>query len=97
MLYKKSENGWELCTIANGHLSCDNPTLKADDIDSVEKLLMAKFGESMENEHIIVSYDNWSGVFVMQMTGFNTDSSDEIINGIFVYLSNYVSLQELFS
>ena len=88
MLYKKSENGWILCTIANGHLSCDNFILKADDTDRVEKLLMTKYGEIMKKEHIIVGYDNWSGVFIMQMHGFSTDSSDKIINEIFVYLSN---------
>ena len=88
MIHKKSENGWELSTIANGHLSCDNSVLTAEDIDRVEKLLMPEYGEIMEKEHIIVSYDNWSGVFIMQMNGFSTDSSDEIIKEIFVYLSD---------
>ena len=87
MLYKKSENGWELCTIANGHLSCDNFDLKVDDIDKVENVLRPKFGEIMKKEHIMVSYDNWSGIFIMQMPGFSTDSSDDIINEIFVYLT----------
>lgn len=87
MLYQKNENGWELNRIANGHLSCDNFTLKTDDIDRVEKLLRPKYGEIMEKENIIVNYDNWSGVFIMQMPGFSTDSSDDVINEIYDFLS----------
>ena len=49
---------------------------------------MPEYGEIMKKEHIIVSYDNWSGVFIMQMNGFSTESSDEIIKEIFVYLSD---------
>ena len=88
MIIKKSENGWELCKIANRHLSCDNFILKPDDIDRVEKCLAPKYGKIMKKEHIMVSYDNWSGIFIMQMPGVKTDFSDNIINEIYDFLSN---------
>lgn len=88
MHYQKNENGWELCTLANGHLSCDNFNLTADDIDRVEELLRPKYGKIMKKEHIMVSYDNWSGIFIMQMPGCKTDTSDDIINEIYAFLSD---------
>lgn len=87
MLYHKSENGWELDTIANDHLSCDNFYLKPEHIDRIEQMLQLKFGDKMKKEHIMVSYDNWSGVFIMQIPGFNTDSSDNVIKEIYKFLS----------
>ncbi len=87
MTCRKSENGWELCRIANEHLSCDNFCLKSEDIDRIEQVLQPKFGDRMKKEHVSVSYDNWSGVFIMQMPGFNTDSSDGLISEIYEFLS----------
>lgn len=53
MLYQKSENGWELHTTANGHLSCDNFVLKADDTDRVEELLRPKYGKIMKKSILL--------------------------------------------
>lgn len=68
MILAKSNNGWELHTIANGRLSCENFNLMPDDIERIEKKLQPEFESSMKNEHIMISYDNWSGVFIMQMS-----------------------------
>lgn len=88
MLLAKSNNGWELHTITNGRLSCDNFNLMPDDIERIEKMLQPEFGSSMKNEHIIISYDNWSGVFIMQMSRVETNSSDDVIKKIYDFLSN---------
>ncbi len=87
-MIKKSINGWELQEIADGHLACENFDLSPDDIERVEKLLLPKFGHSMKNDGIVVSYDNWSGVFIMQMPGKHTDTSDVVIRNIYEFLSN---------
>ena len=87
MLISKSKNGWELCTITNDKLSCDNFNLSSDDIDRIKKILQPEFGSSMKREHIMIGYDNWSGVFIMQMPGVNTHSSDDVIKKIYDFLS----------
>ena len=86
-LISKSDNGWELHRINDGSLSCENPKLGSDDIDGIEKILMPKFGEWMEKERVFVSYDNWSGVFIMHMPKLKTQNSDELISQIFEFLS----------
>jgi len=89
MLIAKSKNGWELHTIANGKLSCEKFTLESkEDIDSVSRSIEQKFGDAMEKEGIFVGWDNWSGTFIMQMPGKNTDSSDLVIREIYEYLSD---------
>ncbi len=85
---KKSKNGWELQILANGHLSCDNFDLSSDDADKVEKYISSEFGQLMKNEKIMVGYDNWSGVFIMQMPNFNTDTSDRVIKSIYDFWLN---------
>lgn len=87
MLIKKSKNGWELCTISNDHLSCDNFNLSSDDIDRIKQILQPEFGSLMKKEHIIIGYDNWSGVYIMQNPGFQTGSSDDVIKKIYDFLS----------
>ena len=84
----KSKNGWELCTLANGSLSCENWNLSPEHIEQVEAFLQPLFGRPMKREKIIVGYDNWSGVIIMQMPGIHTRSSDRLIKKIFVHLSN---------
>ena len=88
MLLGKSKNGWELHTIANGHLSCENSNLLPDDIDVIEQILRPKFVDIMKKEDIMVSYDNWSGVFIMQNVGMKTGSSDTVIKEIYEFLAN---------
>lgn len=88
MLIEKSKNGWELCTISNDKLSCDNFNLEATDIDRVESSILQKFGSIIKEEGIMVSWDNWSGIFIMQMPGINTDSSDFLIREIYEFLAN---------
>lgn len=81
------EDGWELTTSANGHLSCDNFNKDSSDIDEIERLLKEKFGNQIKEEHIIISYDCWSGIFIMLNAGFdNYESSDKLISNIYEYL-----------
>ena len=89
MLIAKSENGWELHTINNGKFSCEKLDLDASisDIDRVESYIRQKFGNIIDEEGIIVSWDNWSGIFIMQMPDMNTDSSDAIIREIYKFLA----------
>ena len=35
----------------------------------------------------MVSWDNWSGIFIIQMPGMNTDSSNAIIREIYKFLA----------
>lgn len=88
MILAKSNNGWELHTIANGRLSCEHLNLRPDDIERIEKMLQPEFESLMKNEHIMISYDNWSGVFIMQMSNAQTYSSDNVIKKIYDFLSN---------
>ena len=86
-IISKSNNGWELHTVANGSLSCENSKLDSNDIDVVEKMILPEFGERMKKEHVYVSWDNWSGVFIMALPGLNTDTSDKLIKEIFERLA----------
>jgi hypothetical protein len=86
-IISKSDNGWELHTVANGSLSCDNSKLDSNDIDVVEKMILPEFGERMKKEHVFVSWDNWSGVFIMALPGLNTDTSDKLIKEIYEWLA----------
>ena len=78
-------NKWELTKIANGHLSCENSELDDSSIDEIERIILNKFGNIIKEENITVSYDNWSGIFIMQI-GANTHSSDLLIKKIYDYL-----------
>ena len=86
-IISKSNNGWELHTVANGSLSCENSKLDSNDIDVVEKMIMLEFGERMKKEHVFISWDCWSGVFIMALPGLNTDKSDKLIKEIFERLA----------
>ena len=86
-IISKSDNGWELHTVANGSLSCENSKLDSNDIDVVEKMILPEFGERMKKEHVYVSWDNWSGVFIMALPGLNTDTSDKLIKEIYEWLA----------
>ena len=86
-IISKSDNGWELHTVANGSLSCENSKLDSNDIDVVEKMILPEYGERMKKEHVFVSWDNWSGVFIMALPGSNTDNSDKLIKEIFERLA----------
>lgn len=86
-LISKSENGWELFRISDKSLSCENSKLNEDDIDHIEKILKPEFGDRMKKETVFVSYDNWSGVFIMSMAKSKTKDSDELIKEIFEFLS----------
>ena len=86
-IISKSDNGWELHTVANGSLSCENSKLDSNDIDVVEKMIMLEFGERMKKEHVFISWDCWSGVFIMALPGLNTDTSDKLIKEIYEWLA----------
>ncbi|PWJ69610.1 hypothetical protein B0O40_1981 [Ruminococcaceae bacterium R-25] len=82
-IISKSNNGWELHTVSNGSLSCENSKLDSNDIDIVEKKILPEYGERMKKEHVFVSWDNWSGVFIMALPGLHTDNSDKLIKELF--------------
>jgi len=84
----KSSNGWELKVLADGSLSCDNFNLGCDDIDTVYCILKKRFEKKMKKAHVFVSYDNWSGVFIMHIPGFYSPKGDKLIKEIFTFLSN---------
>ena len=42
------------------------------------------FGSAMDKEVIIVGWDNWSGTYIMQMPGMDTDSSELVIKEIYI-------------
>ena len=86
-IISKSDNGWELHAVANGSLSCENSKLDSNDIDVVEKMILPEFGERMKKEHVFISWDCWSGVFIMALPGLNTDKSDKLIKEIFERLA----------
>lgn len=86
-IISKSNNGWELHTVANGSLSCENSKLNSNDIDVVEIMILPEFGERMKKEHVFISWDCWSGVFIMALPGLNTDKSDKLIKEIFERLA----------
>ena len=89
MLIAKSKNGWELHTIANGKLSCENFNIEStEEIAEVEHRIQQKFGDILKKEGIFVGWDNWSGTYIMQIPGKNTESSDEIIKEIYEFLSD---------
>jgi hypothetical protein len=84
----KSSNGWELKVLADGSLSCDNFNLGCDDIDTVYCTLRKQFEKRMKKAHIHVSFDNWSGVFIMHIPGFYSQKGDDLIREIYAFLSN---------
>ena len=76
-------NNWDLVRIANGHLSCDNATMEAKDIDAVEKQIEEKFGAgSLRKNRIQTGWDNWSGLFIMS----HDNSGDYFVKRIYEYL-----------
>ena len=85
-LVSKDISGWELHEIADGSLSCENPKLTDNDISEVEAIVRAKFGERLDKEDVFVSYDNWSGVFIMQLPGKKNHKSDELIKEIYEWM-----------
>lgn len=44
VLIAKSKNGWELHTITNDKLSCDNFNLSSDDIERIKKCFSPNSG-----------------------------------------------------
>ena len=79
-------SGWKLCKIANGSLSCENPKLNENDISTVMETVQSKFGERMKDENVFVSYDNWSGVYLMAIPGKSTLKSDKLVKDIYEFL-----------
>lgn len=83
----KSVNGWELATIADGSLSCENINLGSDDIRKIEEILKPGFSEKMKKYHVYISYDNWSGVYIMHLPGLKSRKGDALIKEIYAFLS----------
>ena len=84
----KSSKGWELVVLADGSLSCENCNLGCDDIDIVYGILKKQYEKRMRKSHVHISYDNWSGVFIMHIPGYKSRKGDELIREIFTFLSN---------
>lgn len=88
MLVSKSRNGWELHTISNDKLSCENYYLEAAaDIDKMESNIRQRFGSAMDKEGIMVGWDIWSGTYIMQMPGRGTKSGDDVVRQIYEFLA----------
>jgi hypothetical protein len=87
-LISKSSNGWELVVLAEGSLSCENFNMGCDDIDIVYSMLKKQYEKRMRKFHIHVSYDNWSGVFIMHIPGYKSRKGDALIREIYTFLSN---------
>ena len=85
-IIEKSPNGWKLSVIANGSLSVNNDSLNSDDIDRIEELLRPDFETRMKKAHVFVSYDCWSGVFIMHLAGSESKKEDELIKEIYSFL-----------
>ena len=83
----KSVNGWELVTNADGSLSCENINLGSDDIRKIEEILKPGFSEKMKKYHVYISYDNWSGVYIMHLPGLKSRKGDALIKEIYAFLS----------
>ena len=83
-----SENvsGWKLCKIANGSLSCENPKLDENDIPAVMETVQSKYSERMKKQNVFISYDNWSGIYLMAIPGKTTQKSDKLIKEIYEFL-----------
>lgn len=83
----RREKMWILQKIANGNMSCENSDLDSLQIEEVEKLLINEFGEKIEDEHILISWDCWSGIYIMLNPGFdNYESSNSLIERIYQLL-----------
>ena len=85
-LISKDISGWELHKIADGSLSCENPKLTASDVSKIDNIIRTEFAGRIKEDHVIVSYDNWSGVFIMHCPGKKTRESDKIIKDIYGFL-----------
>lgn len=80
-------NSWKLTRIANGQLSCENSFVDENDIERIEKEVQSQFTNRLLEEHIVVMWDCWSGVFIMQNTGFEyTESTEQLLKEIFDFL-----------
>ena len=41
----------------------------------------------MKEENVFVSYDNWSGVYLMAIPGKSTQKSDKLVKDIYEFLN----------
>lgn len=72
---------WELNTIANGHLSCEN--YYEEDTAGVKLLIEKKFGVGvLQKNHVHVCWDIWSGLFIMS----ECSDGDILVKKIYEYL-----------
>ena len=85
-LVSEDISGWKLCKIADGSLSCENSKLNENDISKVKETIQSKFGERMKKESVFVSYDNWSGIYLMAIPGKTTRKSDKLVKDIYEFL-----------
>ena len=97
-----------LTKVANGHLSFEIEDAKGNIVKSVSKMLKKHFNFKpnrpivlldevlingvIDKEKITVSWDNWSGLFIMA----DSDLGDSIIESIGDYINkNYSSWKQL--
>lgn len=75
---------WKLEKIADGNLSCDNFELDSSRIKDIEETLIKAFGKQIKQEKIFISWDCWSGIFIMLIPGCdNFESSNKVIEKIY--------------
>ena len=85
-LVSKDISGWELCKLTDGSLSCENSKLDENDVSAIEETIQSKFGVRIKKDNVFVSYDNWSGIYIMAIPGKTTQNSDKLIKEIFEFL-----------
>lgn len=81
---------WKLFKIANGHLSCENLDLESTDIEEVEYIIENHFGAGiLRRREILVSWDCWSGVFIMSssLSEEGMSEGDEFVKEIYEFLN----------
>lgn len=75
-------------------MSCENSSLEASDINKIEEIIENRFGAGiLRRRKILLSWDCWSGVFIMHMplpslSEESMSESDEFIKEIYEFLKN---------
>lgn len=73
------KNNWKIYISANGELSIENASKSEIDIENIENNLKQRFADRLRVEHIMISWDCWSGIFIMQNVGFEYTKSTELL------------------
>ena len=82
-------NNWEIVKLASGRLSIDNYSKSETEIENIENNLQKRFFDRLKDENIVVMWDCWSGIFIMQNVGFEyTKSTELLLQEIYDFLNS---------